>query len=126
MTKDEFEDNFGKALLITTGYLALFSLLIFIPLIGFVIAFSVGAYTAGYRGVRYSIEWKKIAIIPPIIWSSIFVLIILILVLPRFPFAFDLFIGVGEILIIIVPYVMSIIFCTMGARTRFKEQAVYL
>ena len=126
MDKDEFEDNFGKALLITTGYLALFSLLIFIPLIGFVIAFSVGAYIAGYRGVRYSIEWKKIAIIPPIIWTSVIVMMVIFLVIPRFPFNYDIYIGGMEILILMVPYAMSIIFCTMGARARFKEQAEYL
>ena len=126
MNKNEFEDNFGKALLITTGYLALFSLLIFIPLIGFVIAFSAGAYIAGYRGVKYSIEWKKIALIPPIIWTSVLVSIVLFLIIPRIPFSYDLFIGGREILIIILPYAMSIIFCTMGARARFKEQAEYL
>jgi hypothetical protein len=126
MAKNEFEDNFGKAILITTGYLALFSLLIFVPLIGFIIAFSVGAYIAGYRGVRYSIEWKKIGIIPPIIWASVIVSIILFLVVPLFPFGYDLVIGGLEILIILVPYTMGIIFCLMGARARFKEQAEYL
>jgi len=126
MDRNEFEDDFGKALLITTGYLALFSLFILIPLIGFVIAFTLGAYIAGYRGSKYSIEWKKIALLAPIIWTSIMVSIMIFLIIPRLPFSYDLYIGGTEIVIIIIPYVMTIIFCAMGARARFKEQAEYL
>jgi hypothetical protein len=126
MNKNEFEDDFGKALLITTGYLALFSLFIFIPLIGFVIAFSLGAFIAGYRGSKYSIEWKKIALFAPIIWTTILISIVIFLIIPRFPFSYELYIGGLEIAIMIIPYAMTIIFCAMGARARFKEQAEYL
>ena len=126
MDRNEFEDDFGKALLITTGYLALFSLFILIPLIGFIIAFSLGAYIAGYRGSKYSIEWKKIALFAPLIWTSILISIVIFLIIPRLPFNYDLYIGGTEIVLIIIPYVMTIIFCAMGARARFKEQAEYL
>jgi hypothetical protein len=126
MKQNEFEDDFGKALLITTGYLALFSLFILIPLIGFVIAFSLGAYIAGYRGSKYSIEWKKIALFAPIIWTSVLISLVIFLIIPRLPFNYDLHIGGLEIVLIIIPYVMTIIFCAMGARARFKEQAEYL
>jgi uncharacterized protein YacL len=126
MNKNEFEDDFGKALLITTGYLALFSLFILIPLIGFVIAFTLGAYIAGYRGSKYSIEWKKIALFAPIIWTSILISLVIFLIIPSLPFNYPLEIGGLEILLIIIQYAMTIIFCAMGARARFKQQAEYL
>lgn len=126
MDKNEFEDDFGKALLITTGYLALFSLFILIPLIGFVIAFTLGAYIAGYRGSRYSIEWKKIAVFAPIIWISTLISIVIFLIIPRLPFTYELVIGGLEIVMVIIPYAMTMIFCAMGARARVKEQAEYL
>ena len=53
MKEYEIEENFLKALLVTLGFMALFTLLIFIPLIGPVLALTFGPYIAGYRGARY-------------------------------------------------------------------------
>jgi hypothetical protein len=126
MKSENFEDDFIKALLVTLAYFALFTLFIFIPLVGFVIAFTLGAYIAGYRGSRYSVDWKKIAIFGAIIWSTILLLVILFLVLPSLPFSYDLIIGGWEMVLIAFLYIMNTIFCLMGARARFKERAVPL
>jgi hypothetical protein len=125
MRTDEVEEDFLKAILVTIGYMALFSLFIFIPLIGFVIAISLGAYIAGYRGAKYSVNWRKMGLIAALIWSTIFVVICLIIVV-ALPFNFDITIGGLEIAIICIPYASNIIFCVLGARARFKERAVYV
>jgi hypothetical protein len=126
MKSDNYEDDFVKALLVTLAYFALFSILILIPLIGFVIAFTLGAYIAGYRGTKYSVDWKKIAIIGSIIWSTILILITIFWIIPILPFRYDLEVGGWEIVVISFPFTLNIIFCLLGARARFKEKAVYL
>jgi hypothetical protein len=126
MQKEQLEDDIVRSLLVTVGYLALFTLFIFIPLIGFVMVFTLGAYIAGYRGGRYSVEWKKVAFPASIIWSTIFVILVVVLILPALPFAFDIAIGGNEIMLIILVYLFNIVFCALGARARFKEKAEYL
>ncbi len=126
MKQDEVEDDFLKALLISIGYMALFSLFIFIPLIGFIIAISLGAYVAGYRGAKYSVNWRKLGLIAALIWSTIFVFIVLFIVMPALPFNFDVKIGGLEIAIICIPYASNIVFCVLGARAKFVERAVYV
>ncbi len=123
---EESEDDFLKALLVTLGYMALFTLFVFIPLIGFVIAVTLGAYVAGYRGGNYSVNWRYVSIFATVIWSTIFIMIILFIVIPSLPFNYDLKIGGWEIAIICAPYACNMIFCVLGARARFKERAVYI
>ena len=127
MKEAEFEENFIKALLITIGYLALFTLFIFIPLIGFIIALTLGAYVAGYRGARYSVDWRKVGLIAAVIWSTVLV-IILFLVMASLPSLLkrDIVIEGWEIAIICIPYAFNIVFCVLGARTRVKERAIYI
>ena len=117
----ESEEDLLKAVLVTIGYMALFTLFIFIPLIGFVIAISLGAYWAGYKGANYSVDWRKLGIIAAVIWSTIFIMIFLFLVIPSLPFDYDIKIGGWEIAIICIPYASNMLFCVLGARTRFKE-----
>jgi hypothetical protein len=126
MKSENIEDDFLKALLVTLAYFALFSILILIPLVGFVIAFTLGAYVAGYRGTKYSVDWKKIALLSSIIWSTILILITIFWIIPILPFRYDLVIGGWEIAIIIFAFILNIVFCLLGARARFKEKAVYL
>jgi hypothetical protein len=126
VSTQESEEDFLKALLVTIGYMALFTLFIFIPLIGFVIAVSLGAYWAGYKGGNYSVDWRKLGIIAAVIWSTIFVMIFLFLVIPLLPFDYDIQIGGWEIAIICIPYASNMLFCVLGARARFKERAVYI
>lgn len=126
MKSENFEDDFIKALLVTLGYFALFTLFIFIPLVGFVMAFTLGAYIAGYRGSKYSVDWKKIAILGAIIWSTLLIIVILFWVIPILPFNYDMVIGGWEIVLITFLYIINTIFCLMGARARFKERAVPL
>ncbi|UCG69415.1 MAG: hypothetical protein JSV09_16875 [Thermoplasmata archaeon] len=126
MKEDEIEEDFLKALLITVGYMALFSLLIFIPLIGFIMAFTIGAYVAGYRGGRYSVDWRKVGLLAAIIWSTILVILLILAMVSMVPFNYDIKIGGWEIAIICIPYILNIIFCVLGARASFKKRAVYL
>lgn len=126
MKEEVIEDDFFKAFLVTLGYLALLSLLIFIPGIGFIMAPTIGAYVAGYRGGRYSGEWKKVSIIAAIIWSSIFVILMIWIGSSIFPLGYDIKIGIAEITLICIPYVLFIIFCLLGARARFKERTLSL
>lgn len=126
MKEDEIEEDFLKALLVTIGYLALFSLFIFIPLIGFIIALTIGAYIAGYRGARYSVDWRKLGLLAAVIWSTIFVTVLVLALVSVLPFKYDIEIGGGEVAIICVPYAFNIVFCVLGARARFKERAVYV
>lgn len=123
---DEPEENFIKALLITIGYMALFSLFIFIPLIGFMIAITLGAYVAGYRGGNYSVDWRKVGLLAGVIWSTIFILLFILIVMAALPFSYDITIGGWEIFLICIPYASNILFCVLGARARFKERAEYI
>ncbi|UCE74318.1 MAG: hypothetical protein JSV56_01070 [Methanomassiliicoccales archaeon] len=126
MKGEDIEEDFVRSLLVTLGYLALFSLFIFIPLIGFIIAMTLGAYVAGYRGGKYSVEWRKVPILSAAIWSTIIAVLVIFVIIPILPTDYDLFIGGWEIAIICVPYALNIIFCTLGARAKFKEKAVYI
>jgi hypothetical protein len=126
MRESDIEENFTKALLITIGYMALLTLLIFIPLIGPVLALTFGPYIAGYSGGRYSVAWRLLGLTAAIIWSSIFVLIFLFITLEALPFSYPLQIGGFEIAIICIPYILNIIFCVLGARAKFIERAVYV
>jgi len=126
MEKEVVEDDFLRAFLVTLGYMALFTLFLFIPLIGFVLAFTLGPYIAGYRGGRYTVEWKKAAFGASFLWTSILIIIIIFLVLPMFPMGFELKIGGQEMLIIALVYAVNILFCAFGAMTRFKERATYV
>ncbi len=128
MEEDEIEENFLKALLITLGYLALFSLLIFIPLVGFILVITFGAYVAGYRGGRYSVDWRKVGLLAAVIWSTVLVLLflwILTSVLPG-PIQHDIVIGAGEVALICVPFGFNIVFCVLGAKARFKQRGIYV
>jgi hypothetical protein len=126
MKEDEIEEDFLKALLITIGYMALFSLLIFIPLIGFIMAFTIGAYVAGYRGGRYSVDWRKVGLLAAVIWSTILVLVLILATISLLPFNFPFRIGAWEIAIICIPYALNIIFCVLGAKASFKQRAFYV
>jgi hypothetical protein len=126
MRPDEEDENFTKALLISIGYMALFTLFVFIPLVGFVIAISLGAYVAGYRGANYSVNWRKIGLLAGLIWSTIFIMIFLLIGMALLPLDNDIEIGGAEIMIICIPYAANILFCALGARARFKERAVYI
>lgn len=126
MKEYEIEENFFKALLITIGYLALFSLLVFIPLVGFILALTFGAYVAGYRGGSYSVSWRLVGLLAAIIWSTVFVILLLLILLASLPFDYPFVIGGTEVVIICIPYALNIIFCVLGARARFKERAEYL
>jgi hypothetical protein len=126
MKEYEIEENFLKALLVTLAFMALFTLLIFIPLIGPVLALTFGPYIAGYRGARYSVAWRLLGLISAIIWSTVFVLIFLFVALAALPFSYPITIGGFEIAILCIPYILNIIFCVLGARARFIERAVYV
>jgi hypothetical protein len=126
MEEEEIEDNFFKAILVTTGYLAFFTLLIFIPLIGFVLAFTIGPYIAGYRGGRYSVDWRKVGLLSAVIWSTILVIILILIAVSVFPFNYDITIGGGEVVLICIPFALNIIFCVLGAKARFEKKAVYV
>jgi len=126
MKEEVIEDDFFKGFLVTLGYLALLSLLIFIPGIGFIIVPTIGAYVAGYRGGRYSGEWKKVSIIAAIIWSTIYLILIIWIGISMFPLGYDIEIGTGEIALISISYALFIIFCLLGARARFKERTLSL
>ena len=128
MKEDEIEENFLKALLVTIGYLALFTLLVFIPLVGFLLALTFGAYVAGYRGGRYSVDWRRVGLLAAVIWSSIVVLMVLWFIaafLPA-PLKNDIVIGGGEVALICIPFAFNIVFCVLGAKARFKERSVYI
>ncbi|NIN91568.1 hypothetical protein GTO36_00925, partial [bacterium] len=102
MKEDEIEEDFLKALLVTIGYLALFTLFIFIPLIGFIMAFTMGAYIAGYRGGRYSVDWRMVGLLAAIIWSTILAIIMVLILVAAMPFDFPVKIGGWEVTIICV------------------------
>jgi hypothetical protein len=128
MKEDEIEENFIKALLVTIGYLTLLTLLVFIPLVGWILALTFGAYVAGYRGGRYSVDWRRVGLLAAVIWSTVIVLLILwgiISFLPM-PLKHDLVIGGIEIAIICVPFAFNIVFCVLGAKARFKERSIYI
>lgn len=126
MKEDEIEEDFLKAILVTIGYLALFTLFIFIPLIGFIMAFTMGAYIAGYRGGRYSVDWRKVGLLAAIIWSTILVILLVLILLAAMPFNYPFKIGGWEVAIICVLYALNIIFCVLGAKARFKKRTVYV
>ncbi|MEE9150295.1 MAG: hypothetical protein V3U20_00485 [Thermoplasmata archaeon] len=126
MKEDEIEENFIKALLVTIGYLALFSLLIFIPPIGFLMAFTIGAYVAGYRGGRHSVDWRKVGLLAAVIWSTILAILLVLVMVSALPFNYDIKIGGWEIVIISIPYALNIIFCVLGAKARFEKRTVYV
>jgi hypothetical protein len=126
MEEDEIEENFFKALLVTIGYLALFTLLIFIPLVGFVMAFTIGSYIAGYRGGRYSVDWRKVGLFAAVIWSIILVIIFILLVGIVSPFSYDIKIGGWEVVFICLLLALNIIFCVLGAKARFEKKVVYV
>ena len=126
MKEDEIEEDFLKALLVTIGYLALFTLFIFIPLIGFIMAFTMGAYIAGYRGGRYSVDWRKVGLLAAIIWSTILAIILILILLAAMPFNLPVKIGGWEVALICVLYALNIIFCVWGAKARFNKRTVYV
>ncbi|UCF07385.1 MAG: hypothetical protein JSW28_06945 [Thermoplasmata archaeon] len=125
--EDEIEEDFFKALIVTLGFLALFSLFIFIPLIGWFIAATFGAYFAGYRGARYSVNWRVLGLIAALIWATVLAVIAIIIIstLPL-PVISDIYIGGWEIALICTLYILYILFCVLGARARFMEKAVYV
>lgn len=117
-------DDFLKGLLVTLGYYALFSLLIFIPLVGFLLIATFGAYLAGQRGGRYVSDWALLGLIAAIIWTTMILVIllyILITVMSRmveYPFV----IGGFEVAIIFMAYALNILFCVMGTKSRSIEK----
>ncbi len=128
MKEDEIEDNFLKALLVTLGYLALLSLLILIiPLIGLIVFLTFGAYVAGYKGAKYSVDWRKVGLIAAVIWSTVLIILFfLALVSLPPPLTYDIEIGGWEVALLCIPYALSIIFCVAGARARVKGRAIYI
>lgn len=127
MQEDEIEENFPKALLVTIGILALFSLFIFIPLIGWVIAATFGAYISGYRGARYSVNWRFLGLTAAIIWATVMIILTIIAINSiSLPFISAVEIGAAEIAIICTVYILYILFCVMGARARFQLRAEYV
>ena len=125
--EDEIEDNFFKALLITLGLLALFSLFIFIPLVGWFIAATWGAYYASYRGARYSVNWRILGLVAAAIWATVIAIIAIIIINSiQLPFISDIYIGASEIALICTLYILYIVFCVLGARARFQERAEYV
>ena len=127
MQEDEVEENFFKGLGVTIGFLALFSLFILIPFLGPFIAATYGAYFAGYRGARYSVDWRKLGLAASAIWATVLVIVAIIIIdsIPL-PFISDFEIGAAEIAIICIIYILFIVFCALGARARFQERAEYL
>lgn len=111
-------DGFLKGLLVTLGYYALFSLLIFIPLIGFLLIATLGAYMAGQRGGRYISDWALLGLIAAVIWTTVIVVTLLYIIITfmsgmvEYPFV----IGGFEIAIIIMAYALNILFCVMGTK----------
>jgi len=127
MQEDEIEENFLKGLAVTIGFLALFSLFIFIPFLGPFIAATYGAYIAGYRGARYSVDWRKLGLGASLIWATV-VIVVAIIVIDNIPLPFisEIEIGAAEIAILCTIYILFIVFCALGARTRFQQRAEYL
>lgn len=127
MQEDEIEENFLKGLAVTIGFLALFSLFILIPFLGPFIAATYGAYVAGYRGARYSVDWRKLGLAAATIWATALILLaILIIDSIPLPFISEIEIGPAEITILLIIYILFIVFCALGARTRFQQRAEYL
>ena len=127
MQEDEIEENFLKGLAVTIGFLALFSLFILIPFLGPFIAATYGAYFAGYRGARYSVDWRKLGLSASVIWATVLI-IVAIIIIDNIPLRFisEIHLGAAEIAIICIIYILFIVFCALGARARFQERAEYV
>jgi hypothetical protein len=128
MKEDEIEDNFFTALLVTLGYMALLLLLIIlIPLVGIIVFLTIGAYIAGYKGAKYSVDWRKVGLLAAVIWITFLIIIFFVALtsLPP-PLTYDVEIGGWEVALICIPYALSIVFCVAGARARVKGRAVYI
>ncbi len=117
-------DNFLKGLLITLGYYALFSLLILVPLIGFLLIATIGAYMAGQRGGRYVSDWALLGLIAAVIWTTLILVILLYIIVTvmstmvEYPFV----IGGFEIAIIFTAYALNILFCVMGTKAGVENK----
>lgn len=121
---EETEERYDKAFFVTLGLIALLSLLIFIPGIGFILVLTLAPFIAGYFGSKYVTKKDgiQIGVIIGIIWTAIELFIIfqiaksmnMSLIEPGIYSAFDAF-------IIFLVFCLTAIFCGIGGWVGGRE-----
>ena len=128
--KPEFvEERFDKAFFVALILIAVLFLLIFIPLIGFILVLTITPYYAGYRGGRFVSKKNglQVGILVGLIWSII-VTYLLFQILNMLQNVSEVSPGIYtslDFLIVATIFIFNIAFCGLGGYTGGRKLADY-
>lgn len=123
------EERFDKAFFVALVLIAVLFLLIFVPLVGFILVLTITPYYAGYKGGRYvgKKNGLQVGILVGLIWSII-VTYLLFETLNMLQNVSEVSPGIYttlDLLIVALIFIFNIFFCALGGYTGGRKLADY-